>query len=73
MYFCEDCKLIIEDEDADIEENDVGFAYGRPAIETYPICPNCGEPVSEYHGEEGKKYYSRLACAFGGFGGLRNE
>lgn len=49
-YYCAECKLVINDEDVDIEENNVGVYMGRPAIETYPICPKCGEPVEEYYG-----------------------
>ena len=64
MLYCESCKLIIEEEDADIEENDVGEAYGAPAIERYPICPNCGEPVADYMGEKGRKYINEFKDIF---------
>jgi len=49
-YYCNDCGMIIREEDVDYEDNNLGEYHGQPAIETYPICPKCGEPVEEYYG-----------------------
>ena len=50
-YYCNECKLIISEEDVDYEDNNLGEYHGQPAIETYPICPKCGEPVEEFYGD----------------------
>ena len=50
-YYCKDCDLIIREEDVDYEDNNLGEYHGQPAIETYPICPKCCEPVEEFYGD----------------------
>ena len=52
-YYCNDCKMVIREEDVDTEENYVGEYMGQPAYETYLICPCCGESVDEFYGDAG--------------------
>ena len=53
-YYCDDCEMVIRDEDVQEEEEFLGEAWGRPIYDSYNtflVCPKCGEPVREFYGE----------------------
>lgn len=49
-YFCEECGKIIR-EDEVIKHLEESEAWGHPVYEEWLLCPECGDPVSEYDGE----------------------
>ena len=49
---CNECELVFREDDAEIEEELIGEAWGRPIYERWLICPKCGQPVGEYDGDE---------------------
>lgn len=49
---CNECELVFREDDAEIEEELIGEAWGRPIYERWLICPKCGQPVREYDGDE---------------------
>ena len=49
---CNECELVFREDDAEIEEELIGEAWGRPIPERWLICPKCGQPVGEYDGDE---------------------
>lgn len=49
---CDECELVFREDDAEIEEELIGEAWGRPIYERWLICPKCGQPVGEYDGDE---------------------
>ena len=49
---CNECELVFREDDAEIEEELIGEAWGRPIYEKFLICPKCGQPVGEYGGDE---------------------
>lgn len=52
LLHCSNCGLIFREDDAEIEEELIGEAWGRPIHERWLICPKCGQPVGEYDGDE---------------------
>lgn len=49
---CNECGLVFREDDAEIEEELIGEAWGRPIYERWLICPKCGQSVGEYDGDE---------------------
>lgn len=48
LYYCEECGMIIREEDLDEQEYFVGEAWGRPIYDKELQCPCCGEVPVEY-------------------------
>ena len=49
---CNECGLVFREDDAEIEEELIGEAWGRPIFERWLVCPKCNQPVGEYDGDE---------------------
>ena len=49
---CNECGLVFREDDAEIEEELIGEAWGRPIYEKWLLCPKCNQPVGEYDGDE---------------------
>jgi hypothetical protein len=48
LYYCEECKMVIREEDLDEQEYFLGEAWGRPIYDKEFHCPCCGEVPVEY-------------------------
>lgn len=48
LYYCEDCKMVIREEDLDKVRYEIGNPWGHDAYETEFRCPCCGEVPVEY-------------------------
>ena len=58
-YYCDECEMVIREEDVENKEDFLAEAWGRPIYENYLACPVCGEPVREFYGEiELEKVYN---------------
>ena len=57
LLYCSSCGLIFREDDADVEEVDIGEAWGRPITERILICPKCGEVPEDYDGDEDDEHY----------------
>lgn len=48
LYYCEECKMIIREEDLDHQEEYQGEAWGHDVSRDIWVCPCCGEIPEEY-------------------------
>ena len=53
-YFCEECDMIIREEDVTIEE-EASEAWGHIVYERWVLCPKCGETVGRNYEDEEEK------------------
>lgn len=73
-YYCEECEMVIRDEDVEEESYYIGEAWGRPIYDNMLVCPKCGEPVGEYYGSpETDKCYGNPFTGFAESFGRRDE
>ena len=63
MFYCNDCELIVREDDADVEE-----IMTMGSLQKFNVCPVCGKSLDYHFGEKGKMYEN----AFAGFGNIFN-
>ena len=69
-YYCDECKIVLDEDNLDEVSDPRPGAYGAPCSETFYVCPCCGNIPGEYDYQDKTcgdcALHNTDACCFGG-------